>query len=88
MTIRERLARWLAPDMARDAEKYFYLWNQVDDAHKWLSYEFKEAGDVLLWIKMTEQDHWRALGTPARNPWPSRIDYFRERMRAIRGVTS
>lgn len=86
MSIKQHLARWLDPETARDAEKYWYLWHQLDDAHKWLSYEFKEVGDVLLWLKMNEQDHWRPLGTPARSPWPSRIDDFRERMRAQKAV--
>lgn len=82
--LRTWLARRLDPDTAHDAERYWYLWHQLDDAHKWLSYEFNEVGDVLLWLKMKDQDHWRSIGTPGRNPWPSGISDFRERLRRAR----
>jgi hypothetical protein len=74
------MRRWLAsilcPEMERDARRYWYLWHQVDDVHKWCDGEARDVGQFLL-----DQDfnHWRSLDTrPRHNTTYGGISGFRE----------
>ena len=85
MKIIRQIAAWLAPDMARNEQRYYYLRNQVSDAHRWLG-EHKDAADLAQWLLELDADHWRALGTSPIGTLPSRIDDFREVLRRRAGV--
>lgn len=74
------MRRWLAgllcPDMAKNADRYWYLRTQISTVHRWLN---GEGADVAQYLMDQEADHWRPLNAPAgaRNtPWE--IGAFRE----------
>lgn len=46
MTLRHALARWLAPDVFDQADRYRLLLATIDHDHRWLS-EFSEIAEVL-----------------------------------------
>lgn len=79
MKLSERIARWLCPDMARNADRYFYLRVVVlDDAKNWLYSHCPEGSLVAQWSIERDADHWRELGHPATGRLPSNISDFRE----------
>ncbi len=62
--MRRWLATLLCPEMERDAQRFWYLWHQVDDVHKWCD---GEARDVAAFLLDTEFNHWRRFpGEEAR----------------------
>lgn len=83
MTFREKIARWISPSLARQADKFHYLWHQADDCHRWLS-EFTDVALAAQWLKERDRDHWRALEEPATGKLPSSIIEFREFLRSRR----
>lgn len=87
MNFRETFARWICPDLARQADRYHYLWHQTDDCHRWLS-EFPEASIVAQWLKERDHDHWRKLEDPATGKLPCGISNFREFLRSRRQTPS
>src|SRR5690606_32754044 len=81
MKLRSWLARKLDPWQARNADRYLWLQQEVQLAHRWLG-EFRDADVVLEWLLKRDTDHWRALGTPSINPYPADISSFREYLRS------
>lgn len=87
MSIRETLARWLAPDAFRTVERYHYLRSQLSDAQMWLGYEFPDVDAAIMWAKVSEVNHFRAVAAPSvaavpGKPWIWTISDFREHLRA------
>jgi hypothetical protein len=82
--MRQWIAERLCPQLARGAERYWYLWHQVDDLNKWCD---GEARDAAQWLLDQDEDHWRSKNVPAgarATPWG--IQNFREwiyRKRAV-----
>lgn len=77
MSIRTKIARWLSPELARSADRYFFLRTQVDDSHQWLS-AYPDVRDTLQRLLELDRDHWRRLDEPASGTLPSEIWRFRE----------
>lgn len=74
------IARKLAPDMARRADRYDYLIGKISEGRWWLS-EFPDATESHQRLLELDSDHWRPLGEPARGKMPWGIGAFRERLR-------
>lgn len=92
MSIREILARWLAPDAFRTVERYHYLRRQLAQAAHWCGYEFPEIEAAVFWAMVSEVNHFRPLGTEAvaavpSKPWIWSISDFREHLRTSRLTT-
>lgn len=84
MKLTERIARWLCPDMARKADRYFYLRVVVlDDAKNWLYGHCPEGSLVAQWAIERDTDHWRELGHPATGRLPDDISRFREHLKRL-----
>lgn len=81
MSFRESIARWISPNLARQADRFHYLWHQADDCHRWLS-EFQDVSYAMQWLKERDRDHWREIDTPASGKLPSNIVNFREFLRS------
>lgn len=81
MSLREKIARLIAPNLGRQADRFHYLWHQTDDCHRWLS-EFSDVATAMQWLKERDRDHWRRLEEPATGNLPSNIGDFREYLRA------
>ena len=89
MSIREIIARWLAPDAFRTVERYHYLRSQLSDAERWLGYEWPEVDAAIMWAKASEVNHFRGLDDPKvetipGKPWIWSISDFREHLREQR----
>lgn len=89
MSIRTTIARWLAPEAFRTAERYWFLRLMLADAQSWLGYDFPEVDEAIFWAKVTEVNHFRGLDEPCREavpgkPWIHSISDFREHLRAKR----
>jgi hypothetical protein len=87
MTIRTTLARWLAPEAFRTVERYHYLRATLSEAERWLGYDFPEVDATIMWAKVSEVNHFRALDAPSvaavpGKPWIWSISDFREHLRA------
>jgi len=87
--MRERLSRWLCPDVHRDAERYEKLWRGLDEARWWLGSEFPEAASLAH--RLIDEDLWYWNSQkPMRDPawkwqapeWVSGITAFREWLRS------
>ncbi len=81
MTIRERIARWLCPELGKKADRYWFLCVQIDDSHQWLS-AYPDVRDTLARLLELDRDHWRTLDEPATGKLPSEIWRFRELLTA------
>jgi hypothetical protein len=78
MALRIWLARKLAPEMAREAEKYYYLHNQVTMIDRWFA-SIKPAAMISGWLLEREAHHWRRYSDPpltAKYEWE--ISRFRD----------
>lgn len=74
--MRRWLAMMLCPEFEIAERRFWYLWHQVDDVHKWCD---GEARDAAQWVLDQDRDHWRSGDAPpgARaTPW--NIQSFRE----------
>jgi len=80
MTWRENFARWICPELGRNADRYWHLSDNVANAYRWLG-EFNTVCHVLRWLQASDRDHFRALDEKPTNPYPHRIDDFREWLR-------
>lgn len=87
MNMKERIARWLCPEMARKADRYFYLRVVVlDDAKNWLYGHCPEGSLVAQWAIERDDDHWRGLGEFPSGKLPDDISRFREYLKALAGA--
>ncbi|HYI40031.1 MAG TPA: hypothetical protein VE053_06905 [Allosphingosinicella sp.] len=91
MTVRERLARWLAPNIAQDADAYGFLRNQLSDAQRWLSGDFPVVDAVIHWAGVRTRNHFRGLSDQAfapvpGMPWINDMHEFRTHLRTFHGA--
>ncbi len=59
--IREWLARKLAPETFKDAERYAFLCHRVDDLQTWCGHEAPELAHATAWIKRRLRVHFMSL---------------------------
>jgi hypothetical protein len=92
--MRRFIARLLAPEVFRDAERYGRLRSEVEIARQWLSYDFPEIGAFTNYLLVGDHNHWRQFDEPpVPSRWSSDISRFREQLRngearAIRGTAA
>jgi hypothetical protein len=91
MSLKERIARWLAPDAFRTVQRYHYLRDQLSEAQMWLGYEFPDVDAAIMWAKVSEVNHFQALSDPSveavpGKPWIWAIWDFRDHLRAMRST--
>lgn len=80
VTIRERIARWISPDLGKRADRYRYLITEIQYCARWLA-EFEDVSKVLLHLQEEDVDYWRPPGTPGVATMPREISAFREMLR-------
>lgn len=83
--LKRMIAAWLAPDMARGAERHRRMVSNGTDAFFWLG-EFPEAQAALKWMVDDDRNHWRSLDEEARGSLPGDIGRFRDVLREGRHV--
>lgn len=89
MTLRERLARWLCPQLALAADRGWWLRKEMQEMDTWLARDFPIISVALRRLAIGELNHFRALSSIAvenRHPehggiWPWGIYEFREKLR-------
>lgn len=74
------MRRWLAaklwPEFDRMERRFWYLWHQTDDVHKWCD---GEARDAARWLLDQDADYSRPLdASPGARATPWGIQQFRE----------
>lgn len=80
MITREKIARWLFPDIAKNAARYRFLLSELEESRWWLS-EFQDIGDALQRIIDRDFEHWRSLIDDQFIKTTASITYFRETLR-------
>ena len=84
MGLKETIARWLAPELARNADRYWFLSNELGDVHRWLG-EFEDVRAVIDWLLVRERNHWRKRDEPeVESKWHWNMPHFREQLRRRR----
>lgn len=84
MGIRRSLAKWICPELERDAVRFWVLFGRVDECSRWLA-EFKDVSVTLQWI--TAQLRRSSRGAPLPNnvpEWlnaPQHVSEFRDGLR-------
>lgn len=81
MITRETIARWLFPDIAKNAARYCRMRDQIRTEIWWLS-EFPDVYDALRRILNSDLNYWRVLDEPNSSDIPDGISEFREMLRA------
>lgn len=89
MSLRRAISKWLAPEVYRVEERYWFLRQQLSEAQTWLGYDFPEIDEAIFWAKASEVNHFRALGAETvaavpGKPWIWTISDFREHLRSKR----
>jgi hypothetical protein len=74
------LAKKLAPQQSKDADRFWHLLTSIDDAYRWLA-ERHDAADLAQWLLELDTDHRRAEGEPRAGKLPRDIYDLRELMR-------
>lgn len=59
--LRTWLARTLAPEVFKDAERYDFLRNRVDDLHKWCGADAPEIAHAMAWAMRRLRVHFMSL---------------------------
>jgi hypothetical protein len=82
MRIRERIAAWLAPDMADKADRCDWLKGELSySGARWLG-EFKPIAAFVEWLADREHDRYRKLDEPYQpGKWRADISDFRDELR-------
>lgn len=80
MIIREKIARWLFPDIAKNAARYRFLLSELEESRWWLS-EFQDIGDSLQRLIDRDFEHWRSLIDDQFISTTGNITNFREMLR-------
>lgn len=76
------VARHIAPQVFRDAERYDRLRREIEMAQQWLSYDFPEIGAFTNHLLIGDHNYWRSLEElPVPSRWDSDISRFREQLR-------
>jgi hypothetical protein len=74
--MRRWLATQLCPEFERTERRFWRLWHQIDDVHKWCD---GEARDAARWLLDQDTDYSRPLDAPAgARATPYGIQSFRE----------
>jgi len=81
MITRETIARWLAPKMAREADRYNRMFGQMITEIWWLT-EFPDVCDTLQRLLDADRNHWRQMDEQHQGELPDGISEFREMLRA------
>lgn len=81
MITRETIARWLFPNIAKNAARYCRMRDQIRTEIWWLS-EFPDVRDTLQRLLDADRNHWRRPGEPHQGDFPDGISEFREMLRA------
>lgn len=89
MSLKTIISRWLDPEAHEKAERYWRLRSYLDDAQRWLGYEWPEVDQAIFWAKVSEVNHFRKLGAPVVEAVPGLpgihgIDQFRQHLREAR----
>jgi hypothetical protein len=90
---RHRIAIALHPELARDAERHWYLRLKLSELQDWLGYDFPDIDAAIHWAKVCERNHYRPLGADAVSPVPDKpwiygISEFREHMRRAYAIAT
>lgn len=86
MSVRERIAAWLAPEMAKDARRHWFLRQRLTEAAEWLGAEYPAIDATIHWAKVSTVVHFASLDdnlpehVPGK-PWIHQIHDFREHLR-------
>ncbi|MGR4927311.1 hypothetical protein ACIPUD_10940 [Bradyrhizobium sp. CAR08] len=78
--MRHAIARWLSPELANEAERYYWLRGEISYNARWLA-EFPFVSRTLDRILDCEVDHFRAAYVPAVCTEPADISAYRELLR-------
>lgn len=78
--MREAIAKWLAPELARKAEMHDWLVSEISYEARWLG-EFRFVSRTLDRLLSIKADHFRPLGNPARGKEESEISRYRDVLR-------
>lgn len=81
MITRETIARWLFPDIAKNAARYVTMRNQINIEIWWLA-EFPDVRDTLQRLLDADRNHWCQMDEPHQGELPDGISEFREMLRA------
>lgn len=80
--MRKLLARLLAPEVTRQAERYERMRCEIETAAQWLSHDFPEVGAFTNYLLIGDRNHWRSLDElPVPSRWNPDIGGFREQLR-------
>jgi hypothetical protein len=80
--VARRIARLLAPEAFRDADRYEHLRREIETAQQWLSHDFPEIGALTNYLLIGDHNHWRSLDElPVQSKWSPDIGRFREQLR-------
>lgn len=88
MTIRERIAAWLAPEMKHYADRHYEMTSAMRLEKWWFGKEFPDVRDAYERLLANDYNGSRCLNDtamPLDVPW--QIDKFREELRRRRDKT-
>ncbi|GEP11087.1 hypothetical protein [Methylobacterium gnaphalii] len=66
-SLRRILSRWLYPATHRDAERYWRLWNGLDEARWWPGVQHPEAASLAHRLIDEDHEYWTSA-KPTRDP--------------------
>jgi hypothetical protein len=89
MSLRTALARWLAPDLAREADRAQYLLHGAYEMKHWLGHDFPMIEVALDRLTIDSRNYFRALNEPPISQeyphlggvWPVDMHGFREKLK-------
>lgn len=80
--IRRALAKWLAPEMAKDQERYYRLRSSLSTLRDY-SAGIKPVQVVLQHAIDMDADYWRPIGHKSRDLYSSDPMQFREELKTV-----
>lgn len=87
MTLRDRIARWLSPNLARKEDRYDRLIVHAHNDVKWINAEFPHVAAAVQRILDNDHDHWRGFEErPVGAVGHGDISHFREWLRNERNA--
>jgi len=95
MSIREKIARRICPQLGKDSDRLWYLQSHISLAKRWLGHDFPIVEVVLDHLTISTHNWMRPLAEKALvqqyprlgGVWPDEINSFREKLRKeFRGI--
>jgi hypothetical protein len=80
--LRDRIAAWLSPEMAKKAVMHDWLESEISYEARWLS-EFKFVSRTLDRLLILKHAHFRPLDMPWKMEEEYEISHYREDLRRI-----